>query len=152
MATIRCHIVIHAPRERLFMLTQDYAARTRWDPFHRDYRLLDGADKAVGTRVWYRARNGMTMTVRYVSYLPPERVAMTMVEGPWMFRAFSGSWVFKALAPDRTELGFHYHFVLRPAALDRLLGRWVATRLEKTMNARLAGLKHFSEAPPSNHK
>lgn len=142
MPTIRCHIEIATPRDALFSLTQDYAARAQWDPFHEDYRLLDGDSKGVGARVWYRASNGMTMTVRYVSFDPPERVAMTMVEGPWVFRRFSGSWVFKALDSKRTDVGFHYNFELR-----RPLGianRLVAARLERTMHARLVGLERYA--------
>jgi len=135
--TIRCHREIAAPQAEVFALTQDYDVRTRWDPFHRDYRKLDG-ETAVGARIWYRASNRMTMTVRYVSYDPPERVAMTMIEGPWMFSRFSGSWVFKPLSSERCSVTFAYSFELR--ALFRLLDGVVTRRLERTMAARLAGL------------
>ncbi len=137
MPTFRCQAEIAAPREPLFALTQDYALRPRWDPSHEEARKLDDG------RVWYRAKNGLTMTVRYVSHEPPERVAMTMVEGPWIFRRFSGSWIFEALDPSRTRVTFAYHVELRwPLALvDGMMVR----RLERTMSERLAGLKTYAE-------
>lgn len=142
MPTIRCHIEITRPRDAVFALTQDYAARLLWDPFHRDYRLLDGETNGVGVRVWYRASNGLTMTVRYVSFDPPSRVAMTMIDGPWMFRQFSGAWIFKALDAARTDVGFHYNFELR--GVLALGHRIAAARLERTMQARLEGLARYA--------
>ncbi len=151
--TIRCHREIAAPQAEVFALTQDYAARPRWDPFHRDYRLLDGEITGVGARVWFRARNRMAMTVRYVSYDPPDRVAMTMIDGPAMFKTFSGSWVFKATAAGRCLVSFHYHFELR--LLARPLTGLVTRRVERTMTARLAGLAAMFEArrvDPAPHR
>ncbi|MBV8880742.1 MAG: SRPBCC family protein [Planctomycetaceae bacterium] len=138
MRTIRCRAEIDAPRDALFALTQDYAARPRWDPVHGDVRLLDDG------RVWYRSKDGMTMTVRYVSHDAPERVAMTMERGPFYFRRFSGAWVFKPLGDRRTEVTFNYSFELR-WGLSVAEG-FVARRLERTMNARLAGLKTHAES------
>ena len=137
MPTFRCQAEIAAPRDTLFALTQDYALRPRWDPLHEDVRLLDDG------RVWYQAKNGLTMTVRYVSHEAPERVAMTMVDGPWIFRRFSGSWIFEALDASRTRLTFAYHVELRwPLSLaDGPMIR----RLERNMALRLAGLKAYAE-------
>ncbi|HZE97805.1 MAG TPA: SRPBCC family protein [Planctomycetota bacterium] len=123
MPTFRCQAEIAATREQVFAITQD-----------------DG-------RVWYQAKNGLTMTVRYVTHEPPERVAMTMLEGPWIFRRFSGSWVFQSLAESRTQVTFSYHFELKaPLAIGNGLMR---RRLERAMNQRLAGLKAYAESAGS---
>ena len=86
----------------------------------------------------------MTMTVRYVSFEPPRRVAMTMISGPWFFERFAGTWTFKSLGSNRTTVSFHYHFVLRPGWLkwlDVLFG----LMLSRTISGRLRGLKRFAE-------
>jgi len=137
MPTFRCQAEIAAPRETIFAITQDYGLRHRWDPLHEEVRSLDDG------RVWYRAKNGLTMTVRYVTHQPPKRVAMTMVEGQWIFRSFSGSRVFQPLGESRTQVTFSYNFLLSgPLALGN---GYMTGRLERTMNARLAGLKAFVE-------
>lgn len=137
MPTFRCQAEIAAPRDTLFALTQDYALRPRWDPSHGEARKLDDG------RVWYRAKNGLTMTVRYVSHEAPERVAMTMVDGPWIFRRFSGSWIFDAIDPARTRVTFAYNVDLR-WPLSLACG-YVVRKLERTMAERLAGLKAYAE-------
>ncbi len=138
MRTIRCHAEIAAPQADLYALTQDYAARPLWDPVHGEVRVLEDG------HVWYRAKDGMTMTVRTVSHEPPQRAAMTMVEGPFLFRRFSGAWVFKALGAALTEVTFNYNFELRWVL--RILEGFVARRLERTMTGRLAGLKSYAES------
>jgi len=138
MRTLRCHVEIAAPQAELFALTQDYDARPRWDPIHGEARTLEDG------RVWYRSTDGTTMTVRYVSHEAPERVAMTMVEGPWMFRRFSGAWIFKPLGERRTQVTFNYSFELR--GLLSMAEGFVARRLERTMSARLTGLKAWAES------
>lgn len=137
MRTIRCHAEIAAPQAELFALTQDYAARPLWDPIHGEVRVHDDG------RVWYRSKDGTTMTVRTVSHEPPERVAMTMVEGPFLFHRFSGAWIFKSLGERRTEVTFNYSFELR--GLLSIADGFVAWRLTRTMKARLAGLKAYAE-------
>lgn len=138
MRTIRCRIEIQAPRAELFALTQDYGLRPHWDPVH------GAAEKREDGRVRYTTKDGMEMTVRYVSHDAPERVAMTMEEGPFYFRKFSGAWVFQSLAERRTEVSFNYSFELR--GLLRLGEGVVAGRLERAMNSRLAGLKAYAES------
>ena len=138
MRILRCHTEIAAPQAKLFALTQDYAARPLWDPIHGEVRVHDDG------RVWYKSKDGTTMTVRYVSHDAPERVAMTMVEGPFLFRRFSGAWIFKSLGERRSEVTFNYSFELR--GLLSLGEGFVARRLERTMSARLAGLKTYAES------
>src|SRR5689334_4629775 len=106
MPAVEASLLIRAPRERLFDLSQDYALRTEWDPFVRDMRFLDGATQpGPGVRVRVRAYNGLTMTVRFVTFNRPAVVAMTMTEGPWFLERFAGSWRFEPRG-DATEATF----------------------------------------------
>lgn len=137
MRTLRASVEIAAPQAQLFALTQDYDARPLWDPIHGSAEKLDDG------RVRYRSKDGTLMTVRTVSHDAPERVAMTMLEGPWMFRRFSGAWIFKPTGDARTEVTFNYSFELR--ALLGFLDGIVAGRVERMMTSRLDGLKAYAE-------
>ena len=142
MPTVHSTVEIQAPAAALFALSQDYEERLRWDPFLREMRFLDGATvAAVGTRVWVRARNGLTMEVRTTTLEPPARVAVTMVKGPWIFRSFAGAWSFKASSPGSTRVSFRYHFTSRLPPLDRALA-WV---LRREMDRRVRALKAAAE-------
>ena len=147
MPTIHSTVEIAAPPDPIFRLSQDYGLRLEWDPFVRELRFLDGAtEPAVGVQVWVRAKNGRTMTVRYITVSRPGHIAMTMVAGPWMFSRFSGAWKFRELDGGRgTEVVFSYNFETRPALL-----RWAMTPiarrvLQRDMDERLAALKRSVE-------
>ena len=146
MPTIQASIDIHASATDVFALAQDYALRLVWDPFLAEMKFRDGATEAnVGVRVWVRAKNGMTMEVRYITLRAPEHVAMTMTDGPTVFSQFSGAWTFKALAADRTHVVFRYNFATRPRLLAPVMEPVVAMVLKREMQARLVGLKRGVE-------
>jgi ribosome-associated toxin RatA of RatAB toxin-antitoxin module len=135
-------IVIDAPADGLFALSQDYALRTDWDPFVRAMRLLDGAtEPGPGVRVWVRARNGLTMEVRFFSVHPPRSVAMKMTRGPWLFRQFAGTWLFVPHTNGQTEVTFRYSFQSR----YRFLDPFIRALLRRDIRKRLLGLKRGAE-------
>jgi ribosome-associated toxin RatA of RatAB toxin-antitoxin module len=146
MPAVEDTILIRAPQEALFDLSQDYALRLEWDPFLREMRFLDGASApAVGVRVWVRAWNGLTMTVEYVSVVRPEVVAMKMVQGPFFFRRFAGSWRFETHDSDAVAVTFRYVFETRIRWLAWLVDpviRWV---FHRDILARMRGLKRGAQ-------
>src|SRR4051812_41846783 len=126
----------------LFDLTQDYTQRLDWDPFLREARLLGGAEgPGVGVRAWCVARIGLGMETEYVSFNPPGACAVEMTRGPWFFRAFSGSWRFDRVGPNRTRVAFTYSLVGRPSILSGVL-RFVFAREARR---RLEALKRAAE-------
>ncbi|MCY1072789.1 SRPBCC family protein [Nannocystis sp. RBIL2] len=146
MPTIAADLEIAAPHAELFALAQDYELRLRWDPFLREMKFRGGAgEAAVGVRVWVRARNGLAMEVEYITVNPPEQVAMKMTEGPWLFRQFSGAWLFRPLAADRTRVVFRYNFATRPRLTAPVVEPIVARVLTRDMRLRLEGLKRSAE-------
>lgn len=146
MPTIAADIEIDVPHADLFALAQDYDLRLRWDPFLKAMEFRDGAtEAAVGVRVWVRAHNGLTMEVEYITVNPPEQVAMKMTQGPWFFRQFSGAWLFKPLAHDRTRVVFRYNFSTRPRLSAPVVEPIVARVLTRDMRLRLQGLKRSAE-------
>ena len=141
----RDSVEIDAEAAALFELTQDYERRLDWDPFLKEARLVDGAERAgVGVRAWCVARNGYGMETRYVSFHPPTACAVEMTRGPRCFREFAGSWRFEPIGMGRTRVTFTYHLVARPALFSRPLSRLFA----REMRGRLAALKRAAEARP----
>lgn len=128
--------------EDVFDLSQSYTLRLDWDPFVRAQRILGGAtqaDKGVLTETISRHR--LRMVTTYLTFRRPTLVGMKMVEGPPLFRTFSGSWRFEALGPDRTAVAFRYRFDCRPKVLAPVLeriGRWY---LGRDIERRLAAFK-----------
>lgn len=146
MPTLQSTAEIDAADDELFALSQDYALRLEWDPFLREMRYRDGAtEPAVGVRVWVRAKNWLSMEARYITMNPPEQVAITMTQGPAVFRQFSGAWLFKALSPRRTRVTFRYNFTARPRILAPVLEPVMAAALKRDITERLAGLKRNAE-------
>jgi ribosome-associated toxin RatA of RatAB toxin-antitoxin module len=142
MVMIRQSIEVVAEPAVLFDLTQDYTYRLDWDPFLKEAKLLDGAEKpGVGVRAWCVAHNGFGMETRYVSFNPPGACAVEMTRGPWFFRSFSGSWKFDPIGPGRTRVTFTYSLIGRPTLLSGLL-RFLFARETRR---RLEALKRAAE-------
>jgi ribosome-associated toxin RatA of RatAB toxin-antitoxin module len=142
MPRVEESVVIDAPAEGLFALSQDYALRRAWDPFTGDMRFLGGAGSyGRGVRVWFRARNGLTMVVELVGFRPPRSVAMRMVRGPWFLRRFAGTWVFAPRPGGRAEVTFRYSFEPRWRWLAPVLSPAFAWVFRREVRARLRGLK-----------
>jgi ribosome-associated toxin RatA of RatAB toxin-antitoxin module len=146
MPVVEGSVVIAAPQDALFALSQDYALRRAWDPFTRDLKFLGGAREAgLGVRVWVRAWTGLTMEVEYVSFNPPDVVAMKMVRGPFLFERFAGTWLFRPHLSGGTEVTFRYNFETRWRRLRPLLDRMVGLVFQRDVRARLHGLKRAAE-------
>jgi hypothetical protein len=131
-----------------FDLSQSYGLRLEWDPFVKAQRLLHGAVVAgKGVQTLTRSRHGLRMISEYLTFRRPESVAMKMVEGPIIFRLFSGAWQFKRLDEAKTKVVFKYHFECRPAWLHGIMhpiGRWF---LGREIRRRLLAFKTAAEIP-----
>ncbi len=136
MGTFARRAVVKRPRALLFGLMQDYSRRLEWDPFLSEARLVGAEAAGLGVRAWCVDHAGRGMETEYVSFQPPERVAVKMTRGPWMFRAFAGSWVYEEVGPDETSVVFRYHVESSIPGTSGLLTRVFARR----MDARMAGM------------
>lgn len=150
MPTIRADRVVDAPRDELFALSQDYHRRLDWDPFLRELEFLDGAtDPGVDVRVRVRAHNGLAMTVRYITFDPPRRVAVTMLDGPRFFAKFAGTWRFESQDSQATRVVFQYYFQTRPVLVRPMLDPIVGRVLTRDMQKRLAELADYVDGSVS---
>ena len=148
MPIVETSIEVAAPDDVVFDMAQDYRLRLTWDPFLRDLRFENGATAAaVGVRTWGRAKNGIAMTVEYLTVDRPRRVAVRMVSWSALFERFAGTWLFERRAPDRTHVVFRYGFETRWRALRPLLERAIVWRFSRDLRDRLAALKRAAEDP-----
>ena len=146
MPIVEGSVLIAAPREGLFALSQDYALRKEWDPFVRELKFRGGAtEAAVGVRVWVRAWTGLTMEVEYVSVNPPDAVAMKMLRGPFFFEKFAGTWLFRPAPGGLTQVIFRYSFATRWPWLRWVIDPPVRAVFRRDIRARLHGLKRAAE-------
>lgn len=154
MPTFERSIEVPAAREALFWTMQDYDRRLEWDCFLSEARLVGGATRAdVGVRAWCVDLKGRGMETEYVSFKPPERVAVKMTRGPWMFRSFAGTWAYERLDDARTRVTFRYHVEARPRlgkltdlVLERIFAHEMRSRLEALRDAAVRGV--FAERKP----
>lgn len=146
MPVVERSVEVRAPRAALFDLAQDYRLRGEWDPFTRELRFLDGAAGAApGVRVRVRASNGLAMEVEYVTVKRPERVAVRITRGPFLFENFAGSWVFHDAGGGATRVVFRYSFRTRWSWLRPVLDPVVAAVFGRDVAARVRGLKRAAE-------
>ena len=148
MPIVETSIEVEAPDRVVFDMAQDYRLRLAWDPFLRDLRFENGAGAAaVGVRTWGRAKNGISMTVEYVTLDRPRRVAVRMVSRSALFERFAGTWLFERRAATRTHVVFRYGFETRWRALRPLLERVIVWRFSRDLRDRLSALKRAAEDP-----
>lgn len=131
---------IKCSSEIAFDYTQDYNQRLTWDSFLKKAYLIEGATSAgKGVKAHCVAKNGVGMVTEYVSFNRPKATAIKMTQGPYMFKSFSGSWTFKQIQPDLTEVIFLYSFQLRfPFNLATGL---IRKNLQRNVKQRLEDLK-----------
>jgi ribosome-associated toxin RatA of RatAB toxin-antitoxin module len=146
MRTFARSIEIEAPRTWLFEVMQDYARRLAWDEFLSKAHLVGGAtESALGVRALCVDTAGREMETEYVSFKPPERVAVKMTRGPWMFGAFAGSWVYEELGDCCTRVTFRYSMELRPRVLGSVGDVALSKIFSLDMKRRLASAKERLE-------
>lgn len=147
MSTIKFseRIRIDCSAARVFDYTQDYGQRLEWDTFLKRAELIDGAQAAaLGVKAYCVARNGLGMETEYVSFNRPKVIAVKMTKGPFMFKSFLGSWNFKELGEEMTEVVFLYSYELRFPF--NLVTPFIKNKLLHDVRQRLVDLKNNLEA------
>ena len=137
-------ISIKASQSFVFDYTQDYNQRLFWDTFLIKADLLDDAKCAeLGVKAYCVAKNGIGMETEYVSFNRPKVTAIKMTKGPYMFKAFLGSWTFKKISDNETEVIFLYSFSFRFPF--NMTNGYIKRVLQKNVKQRLLDLKKCIE-------
>jgi ribosome-associated toxin RatA of RatAB toxin-antitoxin module len=146
MAAFYYSIEIHANRNALFDLTQDYNRRLEWDPFLKVACLQDGAKAAgLGARAWCVAKNGLGMETEYITFNPPCATAVKMTRGPAILKSFAGSWRFEEISLEKTRVIFRYNLVARPGWMRAVIEPILSLVFSRDTRNRLQALKHKVE-------
>jgi ribosome-associated toxin RatA of RatAB toxin-antitoxin module len=137
-------IIIDDTAERIFDFTQDYGKRLQWDTFLKKADLIEGAEQAgKGAKAFCVAKNGMGMVTEYITFNRPLVTAIKMIRGPFLFTSFLGSWTFRKISDNKTEVIFLYSFLLRfPFNLATIL---IKRNLQNNVKQRLVDLKRNIE-------
>jgi ribosome-associated toxin RatA of RatAB toxin-antitoxin module len=137
-------ILINENVEVVFDYTQDYSKRLSWDTFLKRADLIEGATEAdKGVKAYCVAKNGLGMVTEYVSFNRPNVTAIQMTKGPYLFKSFLGSWTFKKVSENQTEVKFLYSFQFRfPFSL---FGIFIKQHLQSNVRMRLNDLKRSLE-------
>jgi len=138
-------IVVNRNATDVFAFTQDYSRRLTWDTFLKKAELIDGATEAAkGVKAYCVAKNGLGMVTEYITFNPPKATAIRMTKGPFLFSTFLGSWNFRQLDEEHTEVIFLYSFELKfPFNLFSFLAE---KNLKANVRQRLKDLKGCIEA------
>jgi ribosome-associated toxin RatA of RatAB toxin-antitoxin module len=137
-------IIINRDSGTVFDYTQDYANRLKWDVFLKRAELIDGATEAgKHVKAYCVAKNGLGMVTEYVTFNRPRVTAIKMTKGPFMFQSFLGSWTFREINPQETEVIFLYSFQLRFPF--NLMIPFIKTNLQNNVMKRLSYLKKHIE-------
>ena len=148
MPLFTCSMEINARQSALFALTQDYSRRLEWAPYLREARLVGNAREAgVGVKAWCVARSGLGMETVYLSYKPPQTVAIQMTRGPWFLQRFAGSWEFEEVSPLQTRVTFRYNVLARPAWLRSIAHPLLKMVFARDMRQRLYALQKAAAQP-----
>jgi len=138
-------IEINYAPEFVFDYTQDYNQILHWDTFLKKAELIEGASSAdKGVKAYCVAKNGLGMVTEYVSFNRPRATAIKMTKGPYLFKSFLGSWTFKEINPNLTEVIFLYSFQLRFPF--NLAAGFIKRNLQNNVRQRLRDLKDNVEA------
>lgn len=133
-------IEIACNNELAFDYTQDYANRLKWDGFLKRAELIEGATVAgKGAKAYCVAKNGLGMVTEYITFNRPKVTAVKMTKGPFMFKSFLGSWTFRAIDKNNTEITFLYSYQLRFPF--NFFGSLIKKNLQNNVRKRLKCLK-----------
>jgi len=136
---------IRSSPRRLFALSQDYARRLEWDTYLSEARLVNAAVADVGVESYCRSKGGSVMISRYISYSPQTHAAVEMTEGPWLLKQFGGTWRFREVDRDTTEVLFIYNFKVRLRLLRWLVEPIIAAVYRRDMRRRLRAFQRWAE-------
>lgn len=138
-------IRIHSDAATIFDVTQDYTQRLCWDTFLKRAELMEGATHAdKNIKAYCIAKNGMGMITEYVTFNRPKVTAIKMTKGPYLFQSFLGSWTYKRIDEQETEVIFLYACTLRLPF--NLIGILVKNNLQRNVRQRLRDLKRYMES------
>lgn len=147
MPIVEFAIVIHAPRDVVYSISQDFSVRSEWDAFAVGLEMADGTPylPRTGGRISVRSKPGIDMEMELVKVDTPACITMKMIAGPSYLRKFAGSWRFEEIGERAVRVRFRYLLAIRRGALRKIAESLTVWYFQRATLRRLMGLKHYCE-------
>lgn len=108
MTTVQRSAIVPFPAAAMFELVNDVAAYPRRFAWCEASEVIEASDEHMVARLDLRIR-GLRLAFTTRNLLePPERIALSLVEGP--FRDFGGGWHFQPLGAEACKVALSLHF------------------------------------------
>ena len=127
--------------ESLFGFTQDFEKRIEWDSQTKSISFMN-TDTILkrGSKVTVISSNGVKMNTVYTIFTPPLQLSIKMLNNSPIFSSFNGSWKYKKISDEKTELSIEYQFRLK--ILYKLLSPIVISKIRNNMKQKLIDLSY----------
>lgn len=117
--------IIPASSRAVFDLLHDYDRRLEWDTLLRAAYLEGGHTQAgkgvTSVCVGRRSLGNLTFKTIYVTFEPPTRAAVKLVNTPPWFASWAATIQHEDLAAGESRLTYTFHFTVKPRLLRPLL-------------------------------
>jgi hypothetical protein len=98
----------------LFEFTQNFEERKKWDKQTPVIEFIEGSTHLEkGAKVFTRSVEGVEMDTEYLTFDPPYRITIKMLDKSSVFKSFVGSWHYLSEGEETTTLRMTYQFDLR---------------------------------------
>ncbi len=142
--------IIPAPSQAVFDLLHDYNRRLEWDTLLRAAYLEDGHTQAgkgvTSVCIGRRSLGSLTFKTIYVTFEPPTRAAVKLVNTPPWFASWAATIQHQDLAAQESRITYTFHFTVKPRLLqpmlDPLLERIFAWETQRRLRALRAYFTH----------
>ncbi|HYD81131.1 MAG TPA: SRPBCC family protein [Paucimonas sp.] len=147
MPIIELAMMIQAPRDVVYSISQDFSVRSEWDAFAVDLEMADGTPYLPwpGRRIRVRSKPGIDMEMELVKVEAPACITMKMVAGPSYLRKFAGSWSFEDVGERAVLVRFRYLLAIRRGGLRKFAEFFAIWYFRRAVLRRLMGLKRYCE-------
>jgi hypothetical protein len=143
--TISAEKIINRKSDWLFAFTQDFAKRTTWDKQTKSIGFLNGfSTLEKGANVYTESSEGVRMDTEYISFDPPNKISIHMLNRSSLFVSFTGTCDYTELAENRTSIKITYQFSLRFPFI--LIKKLIFRRIKANITNKLVDLEtHLSK-------
>ena len=140
--TISEQKIIFIDIDWLFNFTQNIDERLKWDKQTTEIGFInDNTALEEGTGVFTKSKEGLHMETEYLSFYPPNKIAIKMINNSNLFKNFVGVWTYKSEQKKQTILQITYQFNLQfPYTLITHL---VKKKIRSNIIKKLNGLKNY---------
>lgn len=131
--------IVNKNIEPLFEFTQDFEKRIQWDSQTKSITFMNSeSELKKGVQVTVISNKGVKMDTEYTIFTPPHKLSIIMLNESTIFKSFNGTWEYRSISDNRTELTITYEFELQP--FYSIISPLVNNRIRKNIKSKLSDL------------